>query len=69
MEPHEFYNRLTMTSMMFQAVCRQDGFKAPLRNEQMKAYEDARDYRSIPGNEDKIIEVIGIQSYSVSGFD
>lgn len=59
---------LSLTSVKHQAICKQDGYTGPLRDSIIDAYKDARDYRDIPGNEDKLIEVTTTQTMSIISF-
>ena len=59
---------LSLTSVKHQAICKEDGFSGPQRDSIIDAYKDAKAYRDIPGNENKVIEVITTQTMSVISF-
>lgn len=61
----EVMDRLDAHSIKHQAVCREDGYKGPLRDKINVAYDDALDYGRLPGNGQKIVEVITIKTWKI----
>jgi len=61
----EVMELLDADSLKHQAVCRKDGYKGPLRNDINDAYDDALAYGRLPGNDDKIVDVITIQTWKI----
>jgi hypothetical protein len=62
-------NEHTEFTIQHRAVCEDDNFRGSWRSDISQARQDARNHRSMPGNENHVIRIVTQQTLSMTFID